>query len=686
MGSCQTPPDLLTPSPPWPPAVRDTARFNWLRKLVDWQKDDGSQDSSNYLASIKDDLFDEEVFVFTPNGDAAGLHKVSRAVDFAYRIHCEIGNHCHGVRINDRLCPLATSLSTWFDWTFMDLRPKMVDRSCKPQVVASTRKRMIGRNDQPGCGEIAGRVHWLRSIYCRMNWDYGMHWSPRFPGLLAYLSCLGALSVTAMSLPARAIEVVQVKFPFDLGTFTVKVSELANSKALLNGTSDLAELDRATDGKIGQLLAKAFLTPLPLSKATFQGGGGIAIVDQVIAGLAALGQLQGLTSQQQSQQEFKAAIERAVEAGPVTLSSILQQLPGQSASFDLDKMLANMQRNVGLMRVANQLVASLPPATTDPQLQKPGPLPIASRRPQLVVTHRQAPVEVEVIAPTRNPNGKLVVISHGLWDSPNSFWGWAEHLASHGYTVILPVHQGSDKGQQAAMLDGSAPPPSPAELRLRPQDVKSILDAVADGRLAGFQGIDTKNVVAIGHSWGGVTAGQLAGMRANGDLLRLRCPNRNDPDESISWVLQCSFVNSIADFNISDSRVKAIIVVSPPIGLIADPRIGQGGLHARILLISGTRDFVVPPDPEAIGPFGMAPADGHHLVLAKGGDHFNLRAPKGEKSVAVLSPLILAWVNGAFAAGASVAPGPNAPDLLPAKGWGSPSMVLVDVPREQAKR
>ena len=69
MGSCQTPPDLLTPSPPWPPAVRDTERFNWLRKLVDWQKDDGSQDSSNYLASIKDDLFDEEVFVFTPNGD-----------------------------------------------------------------------------------------------------------------------------------------------------------------------------------------------------------------------------------------------------------------------------------------------------------------------------------------------------------------------------------------------------------------------------------------------------------------------------------------------------------------------------------------------------------------------------------------------------------------------------------------
>jgi (p)ppGpp synthase/HD superfamily hydrolase len=93
-----------------PATAGDTERFNWLRQLVDWQKDDGGQDSSDYLASIKEDLFDEEVFVFTPNGDVVGLRKGSTAVDFAYRIHSEIGNHCQGVRINDRLCPLATPL------------------------------------------------------------------------------------------------------------------------------------------------------------------------------------------------------------------------------------------------------------------------------------------------------------------------------------------------------------------------------------------------------------------------------------------------------------------------------------------------------------------------------------------------------------------------------------------------
>jgi guanosine-3',5'-bis(diphosphate) 3'-pyrophosphohydrolase len=85
-------------------------RFNWLRQLVDWQKDGVGDDSSDFLAAIKEDLFDEEVFVFTPNGDVVGLRKGSTAVDFAYRIHSEVGNHCQGVRINDRLCPLATPL------------------------------------------------------------------------------------------------------------------------------------------------------------------------------------------------------------------------------------------------------------------------------------------------------------------------------------------------------------------------------------------------------------------------------------------------------------------------------------------------------------------------------------------------------------------------------------------------
>ncbi len=92
------------------PASGNTERFNWLRQLVEWQQEGGNDDHNDYLASIKEDLFDEEVFVFTPKGDVVGLRKGSTAIDFAYRIHSEVGNHCHGSRINDKLCPLSTAL------------------------------------------------------------------------------------------------------------------------------------------------------------------------------------------------------------------------------------------------------------------------------------------------------------------------------------------------------------------------------------------------------------------------------------------------------------------------------------------------------------------------------------------------------------------------------------------------
>lgn len=92
------------------PAASNAERFNWLRQLVEWHQEGNEGDHNDYLASIKEDLFDEEVFVITPKGDVVGLRKGSTAIDFAYRIHSEIGNHCNGIRINEKLSPLSTLL------------------------------------------------------------------------------------------------------------------------------------------------------------------------------------------------------------------------------------------------------------------------------------------------------------------------------------------------------------------------------------------------------------------------------------------------------------------------------------------------------------------------------------------------------------------------------------------------
>jgi GTP diphosphokinase / guanosine-3',5'-bis(diphosphate) 3'-diphosphatase len=85
-------------------------KFTWLRQLVEWQSD--LKDAQEYMQSVKDNLFDAEVYVFTPSGDVFSLSQGATPIDFAYRIHTEVGNHCAGARVNERMVTLDTPLKT----------------------------------------------------------------------------------------------------------------------------------------------------------------------------------------------------------------------------------------------------------------------------------------------------------------------------------------------------------------------------------------------------------------------------------------------------------------------------------------------------------------------------------------------------------------------------------------------
>lgn len=84
-------------------------KLTWLRQLLEWQND--LKDAQEYMESIKDNLFDDDVYVFTPSGDVIPLSRGATAVDFAYRIHSQVGNHCAGVRINGRWAVLDSQLN-----------------------------------------------------------------------------------------------------------------------------------------------------------------------------------------------------------------------------------------------------------------------------------------------------------------------------------------------------------------------------------------------------------------------------------------------------------------------------------------------------------------------------------------------------------------------------------------------
>jgi GTP diphosphokinase / guanosine-3',5'-bis(diphosphate) 3'-diphosphatase len=91
-------------------AVDDSHRFAWLRQMLEWQQQ--LQDPQEFLRSVKEDLFTEEVFVFTPKGDLLNFPVGATVIDFAYRIHTEVGHHCAGARVNGRIVPLRYQLES----------------------------------------------------------------------------------------------------------------------------------------------------------------------------------------------------------------------------------------------------------------------------------------------------------------------------------------------------------------------------------------------------------------------------------------------------------------------------------------------------------------------------------------------------------------------------------------------
>lgn len=88
--------------------TKEAEQFSWLRQILDWQKQES--DSREFMRSLRFDLFKDEVYVFTPQGDVKELPEGATPVDFAYLIHTDIGDHCAGGKVNGKLVPLSTPL------------------------------------------------------------------------------------------------------------------------------------------------------------------------------------------------------------------------------------------------------------------------------------------------------------------------------------------------------------------------------------------------------------------------------------------------------------------------------------------------------------------------------------------------------------------------------------------------
>ncbi len=93
---------------------RFDAKINWLRQLMQWQREvtETPGEMGELAAPLRDDLFHDQVYVFTPTGEVVDLAKGATPVDFAYRIHTEVGHRCRGAKVNGVIVPLDHVLAT----------------------------------------------------------------------------------------------------------------------------------------------------------------------------------------------------------------------------------------------------------------------------------------------------------------------------------------------------------------------------------------------------------------------------------------------------------------------------------------------------------------------------------------------------------------------------------------------
>ena len=447
------------------------------------------------------------------------------------------------------------------------------------------------------------------------------------------------LSLTALATPAAAVETLYFEGPFGQQRLSVNLQELSSPQALWAGSSDLAELNRATDGRLGRSLQTLFNTPLPLP---VQLGLDNPMARQVEMLLQSL--LEPLPANRQLPVVQAGASlswlrQAAANAEPVTLLNLLRVLPGEERTIRLNRALP------ALRKISRQN------AELDQQLLNQSPLPAApaaalapgARRVERSTVTLANGLEVTVVRPTGAPTLPTVLISHGLWDDPVSFLGWGDYLASHGAVVLLPRHSGSDHRQQAAMLAGRSEPPKPEEFLRRPAELKAVLDALEARQIPFAADASASDVVLIGHSWGATSTLQLAGARSVPDPLWQACQQSNHPSRNPSWVLQCGVLPAAGPESLLDSRLARAVAVSPPQGLVFAG--GLKDLAIPVLLVSGSRDLVVPAQPEAIAPFDRYPQGPHRLLIARNGTHFNLPSASGGNG-GCLRALLLAWVKG----------------------------------------
>mgnify|MGYP001795569030 CR=1 FL=1 len=340
-----------------------------------------------------------------------------------------------------------------------------------------------------------------------------------------------------------------------------------------------------------------------------------------------------------------AVHQAATDEKGLNILGVLQAIPQDELDIDLTAAVG-MVSQLNLSRLEGQALSSVLAhelLETDPAAL-PGDLAPAQRGPQptgrqhfsFLDADRQRTIKLDVYRGVYAKDAPLVVMSHGFGADRQFLDYMANHLASHGITVVSIEHPGSNvEALTQVPLDpnvlqrpGRLLPA--AEFLDRPLDVSFVLDRLEWMNRSSstlHRDISTERVVVIGHSLGGYTGLALAGAKLDLRSLRSFCDGLQPIGLSPADWLQCAAVELLEDdADFTDDRIVGVMAMNPLVGELFGPT-GLNDVTVPTLMLSGTQDAVTPTLQQQLAPFTQL-AGPKHLIAVIGGTHLSVGDPE----------------------------------------------------------
>lgn len=455
---------------------------------------------------------------------------------------------------------------------------------------------------------------------------------------MAIATALSLALGSTFSSPARSAEHLTVQ----LGplTETIPVQELQHYATTGEVPKSLGPYRWALNEQVQQLL---------LSRAPIAPSAGRQLVDDVLqssAGDRLLQTLEAMLPGSSRHDLHQALSDAATQETGLTFLGFLEAYPQDTVTLDLSAVFT-LASEMNLPYWQSEALSSVlereltvPQAATFANDIDPTQRGYRWVQQQTMLLrdrerHRSIPVDLYW---TRQSRGPLIVISHGFGADRRFFGYLAQHLASHGFTVVALEHPGSNVSWLTSVVNGRILSNRfmdvlPAtEFIDRPRDVSFLLSELSrfNNQSIYLRGkVNTDEAIVIGHSLGGYTALALAGAELNLDSLREFCTSPKQFGLSMADWLQCTAADLPSDVpNLRDRRVKRVIALNPLVGRLFDERSLEENITIPVMMSTSTSDAITPAISQQLLPYTHLRTEERYLLTAIGATHLSVGDPE----------------------------------------------------------